>query len=416
MGIQRGRIMDRSEKIFYLQELISCVSGMICWTFAEDGSVLYCSHPDPETKRFFSRILLESNIWTSVKDNLSKKELPVIAGINAGLVWLAASEKRDNDILYHIAGPAMGSFASLKEMRKALLPWQERMEMQGQYLNEVMRKMQDLPAVSYTEMNKYAVMMHYALSGKTIGISEIRSVRVSAVPSHSEVQLSPPDRHRQWMAEESILRMIREGDLNYRETIEKTLSMRDLWVEYPGNELESSVFACSVLCVLCSRAATEGGLSADTAYHISNSYIRDLASCNSVNDAMSISMTMFGDFVARVHQIREESMYSPEIRNSMDYIMMHIEEPLSPPDLAERMGYTVYYFTRKFQKETGRQLNEYIRSCRVERSKMYLETSEMPIGEIAEKMQFSSRSHYTDAFRSVTGVTPAKWRREHRFR
>lgn len=139
-------------------------------------------------------------------------------------------------------------------------------------------------------------------------------------------------------------------------------------------------------------------------------------SCLNETDAHLISLTMYGDFVTHVHRIKEQSTCSPEIRNCLDYIMLHIEEPMTIDLLAKRMGYTPYYFARKFHQETGRQLNEYIRTCRAERSKLYLETSELSIQQISDRLHFSSRTHYTDAFRTVTGTTPAKWRRTHRFR
>lgn len=46
---------------------------------------------------------------------------------------------------------------------------------------------------------------------------------------------------------------------------------------------------------------------------------------------------------------------------SIQYINLHIQDEIIFKDMAARFGYTEYYLTRKFKKETGMTLKEYIR-------------------------------------------------------
>ena len=57
-------------------------------------------------------------------------------------------------------------------------------------------------------------------------------------------------------------------------------------------------------------------------------------------------------------------------------------------------------------------LPDYIRAVRVERAKLMLSASELPIQEIADRLQFCSRAHFSDVFKKLVGVTPAKYREE----
>ena len=56
----------------------------------------------------------------------------------------------------------------------------------------------------------------------------------------------------------------------------------------------------------------------------------------------------------------------------------------------------------------------YILSRRIERAKSMLLFSDLPLPEIAERLQFGSRNSFSDAFRKATGQSPAKWREENR--
>lgn len=97
----------------------------------------------------------------------------------------------------------------------------------------------------------------------------------------------------------------------------------------------------------------------------------------------------------------------------MTYIELNVEEDFSISDLAARAGYTKYYLSRKFEEETGVSLNSYINIARVERAKLLLTITDDGIQEIADRLHFCSRSYFSEAFRKITGTSPAKYRKEY---
>ena len=66
-----------------------------------------------------------------------------------------------------------------------------------------------------------------------------------------------------------------------------------------------------------------------------------------------IASTMYEDFVLRVRKCRTNPNLSRAIQKCCDYIEMHLEEKIRAKDLADWVGYTEYYLTRKFKDETG---------------------------------------------------------------
>jgi AraC family transcriptional regulator len=73
--------------------------------------------------------------------------------------------------------------------------------------------------------------------------------------------------------------------------------------------------------------------------------------------------------------------------------------------------------SRQFHHYFGCTIGEYLRRARVARAQSLLRRSDLQIGEIALACGFSDQSHFTTAFRRLTGVPPRRYRlqREARF-
>ena len=89
---------------------------------------------------------------------------------------------------------------------------------------------------------------------------------------------------------------------------------------------------------------------------------------------------------------------------------MNLNRNIHAQELADMVGYSVTYFTRRFREETGFGISDYVKAARIERAKILLETSESSVQEISDKLGFTSRNYFTRCFRDVTGKTPMEYR------
>ena len=78
------------------------------------------------------------------------------------------------------------------------------------------------------------------------------------------------------------------------------------------------------------------------------------------------------------------------------------------------MGYTEYYLTEKFKKETGQSVSQYIRAARIARAKVLLTSTSLSVREIAERLAFNTPNYFIQSFRALEGLTPAQYRRQAR--
>lgn len=92
------------------------------------------------------------------------------------------------------------------------------------------------------------------------------------------------------------------------------------------------------------------------------------------------------------------------------YIKCNDDKALSLSSLAEELGYSEYYVSRKFREITGMQYRDYLRNRRLAFALKELRDTEDGILNIALKYGFSSHEAFTRAFKETYGVTPSEYR------
>jgi AraC family transcriptional regulator len=78
--------------------------------------------------------------------------------------------------------------------------------------------------------------------------------------------------------------------------------------------------------------------------------------------------------------------------------------------IARSVGRHPVQVSRQFHEHFGCTLSEYVRRARVARAQELLRHTTLGISDIALACGFADQSHFTTAFRRVTGVPPRHWR------
>jgi AraC-like DNA-binding protein len=251
-------------------------------------------------------------------------------------------------------------------------------------------------------------MLHYCVTGQRIQISDVFVDDIQMIPTAK--RRTPKDRHRVYNAERAMLEMVKLGDLNYRQALSTSMMISDGVNVTAKDPIRTYTVSTVVFCSIVCRAAIEGGLSPEEAYSLEDAYIQSALDARTVDEFSTICMSMYDDFVHRVHRIRENPQFSQPIRRCCDYIEMNIDRNIHAQELADLVGYSVTYFTRRFRKETGFGISDYVKAARIERAKILLATTECTIQEISEQLGFTTRNYFTRCFREMTGMTPVKFR------
>jgi transcriptional regulator GlxA family with amidase domain len=83
-------------------------------------------------------------------------------------------------------------------------------------------------------------------------------------------------------------------------------------------------------------------------------------------------------------------------------------------EMAARSGLSERSFLRRFRRATGQAPTDYVQSLRVEEAKQLLETTDLPVDDIASEVGYSEPSSFRSAFRKRVGLTASAYRRKWR--
>ena len=82
--------------------------------------------------------------------------------------------------------------------------------------------------------------------------------------------------------------------------------------------------------------------------------------------------------------------------------------------LTERLHHEYSALSKLFSEVTGTTIEKYFIAQKIERVKELLVYDELSLGEIADLLNYSSAAHLSAQFKSVTGMTPSRFKQEKR--
>lgn len=314
----------------------------------------------------------------------------------------------DNELLrFYILGPFFVDDIPPKSLEAQL----NKHNLSVPLRQEFMLFLHKLPVISLSRIFEYAIMLYFCITEKKITVSALRYHENTRKINGEFIQRESMDAHGTYKGEQEMLRMVREGDLNYQSHMNKMSITGHLGKLSNGDPLRQMKNAVLVCITLFSRAAIEGGLTPEVSYTLTDHYFQSVEACTAITDLVEIAHTMQDDFIQRVHRCRTSSLSQP-VRACCEYISLHLEDRLSLSMLARQTGYTENYLSKKFKRETSLTPNEYIRRQRLEQAAFLLRTTQDDVQNISERLQFCSQSYFADHFRRYFGVTPTEYRKQ----
>lgn len=94
------------------------------------------------------------------------------------------------------------------------------------------------------------------------------------------------------------------------------------------------------------------------------------------------------------------------------HIKSHNDEALTLHLLAQKLGYSKFYTTRKFKEISGMQLRNYLRHRKLAFALKEVRDSNKNLLDIAFDYGFSSHEAFTRAFKKAYGITPSEYRKK----
>ncbi len=102
--------------------------------------------------------------------------------------------------------------------------------------------------------------------------------------------------------------------------------------------------------------------------------------------------------------------YTKLFNSLLQYIEVHYAEDLTLEDMADKMGFSKYHFSRLFKEYTSFTFCDYVNFRRIKAAEILLENPEVSVTEVAVNTGFSSIPTFNRLFKKYRGCTPTEYR------
>ena len=137
--------------------------------------------------------------------------------------------------------------------------------------------------------------------------------------------------------------------------------------------------------------------------------IERLYNCRNIMEILEVTEDNIKEYEAFLD--RSMSSSRNEVAAVKNYIYQHYEEDLNLEMLAEKVYLSSGYLSFIFKKETGMNLNRYIRVFRMEKAKELLCSTNMKVAQVSEHVGFANVSYFCRSFREYYGSSPESYRK-----
>lgn len=97
-----------------------------------------------------------------------------------------------------------------------------------------------------------------------------------------------------------------------------------------------------------------------------------------------------------------------KIGEARTILEQHIDQPVTIRELSRKVAMNECYLKKGFKALTGKTIHEYQQDLRIARAKELLQKQGLSVTDVANTLGYSSISHFSTAFKRITGMKPCE--------
>ena len=376
-----------------IQDMFFTTQHICSWRFTPDMQLQGSNCPE---ESFVSELFLQSSSAAAIRSHFQKERAPLFVADRTGLVWMTAF----HEDTVHVLGPVFTSELTENHLRGLC----RQMSLAPVAMERIWHFIKTIPTISSYMASCYTAMLHYGITNEPILWNAVKVQTERA--EHDDSVWGDVNWHGTWIAEQRVFESIR----NARQVDLSKLTNGRIGNIGGGDPLRQVKNMFIAFAMLCSRAAIFGGVSPESAMNLSDRFMAEVESAETVQKVTALMPEMYRTFIRRVQKAKADQAYSLLVRACMDYVELHGSERITLAAVAQEVGYNEHYICRRFKAETGKSLIDYIRQQKIRAAEVLLTNPVLSVAEIGDRLGFSSQSYFSAVFKKQTGVGPTEYR------
>ena len=204
------------ERLQVLQDLLSCTGKMYAWCYDAEGKLLGTNCPD----KVLDQVFFSSGCMEAVQNHARAHREPILLSNHYGLSWSAAFEFEGDELKrIHVFGPTTTTELSYDGISKAV----QSAKIPNRWRPKLIKILQRIPVVSTIDFFRQTLMLHYCVTSEQLTNADIAFFE----PAFKQGEREPvirKDRMNTYRTEQALMRMVSEGDLNYKSVLHDAAS------------------------------------------------------------------------------------------------------------------------------------------------------------------------------------------------
>ncbi len=270
-------------------------------------------------------------------------------------------------------------------------------------------KCADFDFLSYVDLQPDLLLEGSSRNREHLNADRIQKNLRQSVQKYS-VDLHESERHHNsYEQEHREQECIRRGDIEglYRSFQELDQDSVGTTSDDPLRNLKNIGIA---VITLAARSAIAGGLPAETAFSMSDTFIRQIEAQTTWYNVGVLLRKGEMEYCLAVKERSSSASKNPIVIRCRDLVSQKIHMKITVKELAREMDLNADYLSQLFSREEGMTLSEYISRERIRIASRELIFTQRPIDEIAASLCFSSQSHFGKTFKKWMETTPGQYR------
>lgn len=159
--------------------------------------------------------------------------------------------------------------------------------------------------------------------------------------------------------------------------------------------------------VVLSLACHDSGVPPLYVHSVSRRFDKEIARCT-VEQEQALTREMVESYCRLIRNAHVEH-YGDFSDRVILILLSSLSDPPSLGELAKQMYVSTATVTRRFKKETGQTIPEFLNRTRIRVAKLYMQEQNMTLGEIAQAVGFCDASYFSKVFLRYTEMTPTAY-------
>ncbi|MGL5513776.1 MAG: PocR ligand-binding domain-containing protein [Sporomusa sp.] len=207
--------------------------------------------------------------------------------------------------------------------------------------------------------------------------------------------------------ERSFLRYIRLGD---KPRAEKNLHklLTQLFIKAAGDK-DTIKMRTSELATLVSRAAVDGGATAEAVMAMLEKFNENINDCQRMEEFFFHMQTLVTMALEQSVSLEDKKHYGM-VNEAKNFIMENYSRPIKIDDVAAQLFISPSHLSRLFRRELNCTVNDYITRVRVEQAVELIKKPELSVAQVSQAVGFQNQSYFAKVFCKYIGVAPLVYR------